>query len=334
MDGSAHIKNAPNAAEPPETDVLLPAGPMAFEFPDPNLAARYTDWELDFRQIEPGPMKTVIRVLPDPEVAFAYISMSHGVHQQGLSPPGYVTFGVLLDQRLQTWCGSEMDGITGISFGSAADFESVGLGKHEGLTISIDERFLDRVCDACALPRPDALMAQSHGLMPDTGGHIRELARLGLSYLKDGAPEFDWLKKHEFVTQLALTVANRPVHQDCSSNARRQRALRLAIDRMEASPDEPFSILEMCADLSIASRTLQRAFREEFGIGPKAYFNRLRLARVRSELIGGDLSDKIIDAANAYGFWHMGQFAKDYQAMYGELPSETARYGPEGSSAT
>ena len=27
--------------------------------------------------------------------------------------------------------------------------------------------------------------------------------------------------------------------------------------------------------------------------------------------------------ALAHGFWHLGQFAIDYRAMYGEMPSET-----------
>ena len=31
----------------------------------------------------------------------------------------------------------------------------------------------------------------------------------------------------------------------------------------------------------------------------------------------------VADAANEWGFWHMGQFAKDYRRMFGELPSET-----------
>jgi len=27
--------------------------------------------------------------------------------------------------------------------------------------------------------------------------------------------------------------------------------------------------------------------------------------------------------ANRHGFWHMGQFAKDYKNLFGELPSQT-----------
>jgi len=31
---------------------------------------------------------------------------------------------------------------------------------------------------------------------------------------------------------------------------------------------------------------------------------------------------KIADVANKWGFWHLGQFAKDYRSWFGELPSE------------
>jgi len=34
-------------------------------------------------------------------------------------------------------------------------------------------------------------------------------------------------------------------------------------------------------------------------------------------------STKIADIANQHGFWHMGQFAKDYKILFVELPSDT-----------
>ena len=33
----------------------------------------------------------------------------------------------------------------------------------------------------------------------------------------------------------------------------------------------------------------------------------------------------IADAANRWGFWHMGQFTADYRELFGELPSKTLR---------
>ena len=82
-------------------------------------------------------------------------------------------------------------------------------------------------------------------------------------------------------------------------------------------------IQEICAFTGVASRTLERAFKEHFGMGPKAYQQRLRLNGARDALlaVGGDAV--IADIANHWGFWHMGQFAKDYRALFGELPSET-----------
>jgi AraC family ethanolamine operon transcriptional activator len=31
------------------------------------------------------------------------------------------------------------------------------------------------------------------------------------------------------------------------------------------------------------------------------------------------------DAVEAYGFWHLSRFSRDYKTMFGELPSETLR---------
>ncbi len=306
---------------------VLPSGVLDLNLPEPSLVTRFSDWDLDFRQIEPGPMATRLRVLPDPDVSLALITLSRAVHQQGMSPPGRVTFGIPLNATPLTWCGSAVELGCGLNFGTAAGYESVGTAGHQGLTISIAETFLDRVCDTTGLPRPDALTAAGTAILPGSTGRLLGIGQLGLRYLRADAPEFTWLRKVEFVTQLLMAVADRPVFQDRSRDTTRQRVRRLALAHMEASLGEPLSIGQLCSELSVSFRTLQRSFQEEFGIGPKAYFNRLRLSRVRSDLASGGLEAKIADIANAYGFWHMGQFAKDYAAMFGHRPSETLRLG-------
>lgn len=65
------------------------------------------------------------------------------------------------------------------------------------------------------------------------------------------------------------------------------------------------------------------AFKERFGSGPKADLQRRRLLRVRAELIKPGSPLTISHVANGSGFWHMGQLARDYRRLFGELPSET-----------
>jgi len=63
---------------------------------------------------------------------------------------------------------------------------------------------------------------------------------------------------------------------------------------------------------------------ERFGLPPAAYMKARRLNGARRDLCGQhEPSIKIADIANKWGFWHLGQFAKDYRQWFWELPSDT-----------
>ena len=71
---------------------------------------------------------------------------------------------------------------------------------------------------------------------------------------------------------------------------------------------------------------LQTGFQEVLGVGPHAYIRAISLNGVRSHLKNPDSPyTSVQDAAAAYGFWHMSQFALDYREMFGERPSDTLR---------
>lgn len=68
------------------------------------------------------------------------------------------------------------------------------------------------------------------------------------------------------------------------------------------------------------------------------YMKAHRLNSVHKDLGRDDPSlRKISDVANKWGFWHLGQFARDYRNWFGELPSDTYRrkhgIDPAGDSA-
>ena len=62
------------------------------------------------------------------------------------------------------------------------------------------------------------------------------------------------------------------------------------------------------------------SFHRILGISPLAYLRAIRLGAVRQAL---KTASSVTEAATDMGFWHFGHFAKDYQAMFGELPSHT-----------
>jgi AraC family ethanolamine operon transcriptional activator len=97
-------------------------------------------------------------------------------------------------------------------------------------------------------------------------------------------------------------------------------------DYLSDFPTIPHTLLELCGVAQVSERTSEYAFLERFGVSPKAYLHRLRLNGVRKDLRNADPTATSVTAlAIGWGFWHMGQFAKDYKRLFTELPSETLK---------
>ena len=105
----------------------------------------------------------------------------------------------------------------------------------------------------------------------------------------------------------------------------RDRALRRAIAHIEDRPGMPVTIRQLCAESGVSWRTLDYAFKERFGIGPKVYLRARRLHGMRRVLRTRTADVRIADVARDWDFWHLEQFAADYRKQFGELPSETRR---------
>ncbi|MBA1228551.1 helix-turn-helix domain-containing protein [Pseudomonas viridiflava] len=93
-----------------------------------------------------------------------------------------------------------------------------------------------------------------------------------------------------------------------------------------ASGDTPLSILEVCEQLRVSRRTLQNSFQAVTGMRPVEFLRNLRLNAVRRRLIATRASAQNVgEIAVAMGFFHLSHFAAHYQALFGELPSQTLR---------
>lgn len=107
------------------------------------------------------------------------------------------------------------------------------------------------------------------------------------------------------------------------SYARRKQV----VDRIKAliheQPDADLSIPELCQRLHVSRRTLQYSFESILGISPLQFLRSARLNQVRRTLSNPVPDSTVAAIAAQHGFWHPGQFARDYKALFGENPSET-----------
>jgi AraC-like DNA-binding protein len=103
----------------------------------------------------------------------------------------------------------------------------------------------------------------------------------------------------------------------------RLRVVRRAEAYIEAHSGAVVRIDDLCSAACTSLSTLERVFREVFGLTPRRYLTLRRLAGVRSDLLNGDPARSVTDVATRWGFFHLGRFAQEYGQLYHERPSQT-----------
>ena len=112
-------------------------------------------------------------------------------------------------------------------------------------------------------------------------------------------------------------------HRPLTQNAWRRIVLG-AESYLTTHLDRPIYTEELCSVLGVSAATMAEAFRATLGMSPHRYLKLRRLHMVRAVLQHHDGAPPLVKAvALSHGFWHLGQFAHDYRALFGETPSET-----------
>jgi AraC-like DNA-binding protein len=95
---------------------------------------------------------------------------------------------------------------------------------------------------------------------------------------------------------------------------------------LEAHPDRPLYLTEICAATGVAERTLRASCEEHLGMGPIRYLTLRRMHLVRRALLHSDPSKTTVtQIVTDHGFWELGRFSVAYRRLFGEAPSCTLR---------
>jgi AraC-like DNA-binding protein len=127
------------------------------------------------------------------------------------------------------------------------------------------------------------------------------------------------------LTQLLL--AGRHQYSDAlTGSGDRSRLGRLApvIEYIEANADADLTPELLARVACVSVRTLHAGFQDRLGESPMAYVRRVRLGKVRAELLASDPErTRVTDVATRWGFFHQSRFAQQYREQFAELPSAT-----------
>ena len=103
------------------------------------------------------------------------------------------------------------------------------------------------------------------------------------------------------------------------------RAVRRALDFMQAGFERDIGISELAQAAGLSARALQRQFKTFLSKSPHEALRDIRFDGARRQLLLGKPGTRVMDVATSCGFPHFGRFSIEYRRRYNETPSQTLR---------
>lgn len=287
-------------------------------------------WDLHFRLLGSGSGTGTIEAVATGRALLQRNRFGWRLHQRGTSPRGFLTFGVGVDSDQQfPWCGQTVRDDWLLSFPTSVEYESSSDESFHGYSLTFDEDLVREVTHLLDLPSgaeslPPAgvfdVGRKRVTLIRDMVARVtREARKLTADDRTHGlARAIEWDLLVELLR--AFAVGYRAKTPTVSL---RMRALKRSTEYIEEADGRPLTVREVCEVSGVSWRTLDYAFKERYGVSPKAYLRARRLNAVRQALRDPEPARTVREVASRQGFWHMSQFAADYRKLFGELPSET-----------
>lgn len=95
---------------------------------------------------------------------------------------------------------------------------------------------------------------------------------------------------------------------------------------LDQNPNTTISLSDLCQVVHSSRRSLIQGFRDHLGMGPMQFLKLQRLHGCRRDLLLAEPAQTTVATVAAqHGFFNAGHFARDYQRLFGEIPSHTLR---------
>jgi len=228
------------------------------------------------------------------------------------------------------WRGQTINGNDIVIVPKSREVEAMCFPGFKYYTISIKKTWLENFIQAQGEDKPSLLDSglEVLHLNKKSISKIRNLLQL-IFFVLDREPQYsqneyflNWIVEPLSTALLDITknytfLAKKPPKRV------RDVALLKALDYIHDGCIDWPSISKLSEIAGASQRTLEYAFNEKYGFGPKEYLIKHHLNNVHKTIKKSDPSTTIKDIAYDFGFWHMSQFSAYYKRLFGELPSTT-----------
>ena len=285
-------------------------------------------WDQKYTQLKPGGFTGSVSTLRNGEVKLFCEQMNRAVFQMGALPVTKLAFGLPVRAAGHSYiCGEDGAGHSLLVFSGRSGFEFLSPEDFEFYGIEIDTATSDDpVFLAMAGVLAEAIASSSRAIRLDAARAGKLGRLLGATLGEEGIgerlqawPDHATAFNRGLVGWILDMLQTAPPEPDCPPM--RHWDTIAAIRRLvSGSTCCPSSVAELTVALGVSRRTLQNACQEIVGLSPIQYLRALRLSEARRMM---EQSRSVTEVATQFGFWHLSYFARDYHAMFGELPSKT-----------
>ena len=288
-------------------------------------------WDIILNQLDPGPQLSEVFQLSG-RFNLAQASFNRKMEQLGSSPKNVCTFIIPAYKELSYI--SRKKNISGNSipiFNQEIELDSVSDNNFDIILFSIPLENVKQICRIQGIPRVFEAI-HKHEVINCTPQQV-ELLRNDIlqmiSEIKNDPAKLIntnliYELENTLPASLLETLAQPFEFSEPALTRKRTDAINKIKEYLHDHPTKPVTCEELCRITDYSKRTLEYVFQDYYGVSPKAYLKKLRLNYIYKELKKSNPKQvNVIDIANKWDFWHMGQFAADYRYFFGELPSET-----------
>ncbi len=211
--------------------------------------------------------------------------------------------------------------------------EAMGAGSHDHLRHQLE----------AALERP-GLIDLEQGRSREHLATLQQALGLVDQVLRSG----EWVSPHlaldNLLSRLVLLLVLPELDQagsngivplltapSCQRRSKRDRAIDALVDWILANLHHPIRLADLEQRSGLARRTLQKRFKQRFGLGPTQWVRLQRLEQARQMIEAGGGAMKIGPIAQSCGYHNLAAFSRDFQQVFGLRASELGRNRVVGS---